>query len=56
MKNLQEIALTRLADAIRGMDDYTRGRLVGIGEGMILAGIRDRDGSEPQQADQQAGK
>jgi len=49
MKNLQEIAMSRLADAIRGMDDYTKGRLIGIGEGMILAGIKSQPGGTEQQ-------
>ncbi len=43
-------ALTRLADAIRGMDDYNKGRLVGIGEGMILAGIGRAENTQPQTA------
>ncbi len=43
-------ALTRLADAIRGMDDYNKGRLVGIGEGMILAGIGRAENTQPQPA------
>lgn len=42
-------ALARLADAIRGMDDYQKGRLIGIGEGMILAGIKSQPGGTDAQ-------
>lgn len=43
----QTRAAERLADVIKSMDDYSKGRLVGIGEGMALANlkanIRDKD-------------
>ena len=49
MNTLHQTALSRLADAIRGMSDYEKGRLIGIGEGMILAGIKSQPGGTEQQ-------
>lgn len=49
MSNVQTAALDRLVTAIRGMDDYSKGRLIGIGEGMILAGIKSQPGGTDAQ-------
>ena len=37
MSNVQSAALDRLFSAIRGMNDFEKGRLIGIGEGLITA-------------------
>lgn len=49
MSNVQTAALDRLFSAIRGMTDFEKGRLIGIGEGMILAGIKSQPGGTEQQ-------
>ena len=49
MSNVQTAALDRLVTAIRGMSDYDKGRLIGIGEGMILARIGASEGAQERQ-------
>ena len=49
MKDRQIADLDRLTTAIRDMSEYERGRLIGIGEGMILARIGAADNAQARQ-------
>lgn len=49
MSNIQTAALDRLVTAIHGMTDFEKGRLIGIGEGMILARIGAAEDAQERQ-------
>lgn len=49
MNDVQRNAAERLVAVIKDMDPYTKGRLVGIGEGMALANIKAQPGDTDTQ-------
>lgn len=46
MSTIETAAISRLAAVVKSMDPYTKGRLVGIGEGMALAAVKAEPGDK----------